>query len=125
MGKQPPVSEFIRDAIREKASRDLQVLSQRETAFEGIGRAHRELTDLAVHLATTASALAALPPDPGIVAKVRRLRKAVDEAQSLSAEVAEALAVGEQREAIGVARAEILRAMTEVGLEPVLPSSAA
>jgi hypothetical protein len=118
MGKSPPVSEFVRAAIREKASRELLVLQQRETAFEGMGRAQRDLSELSVHLATTASALAALPPDAHVLTKVRRLRKAVEEASALSTEVAEALAVGDQREIIATARGEILRAMAEVGLDP-------
>lgn len=120
----PAVSDFVRDAIREKASRELASLNQRTLAFDGVERARDAIAAITSDLGATASALAMLPPDPAVVAKLRRLRKTMDDATTLSLAIAESLAIDEQRSSAEVARASILRALDEIGLDPEVVAAA-
>jgi hypothetical protein len=117
MSKQA-VSEFVREAVREKASKELVVLHQRVVALDGVERAKEAIGVVAGELVVTASAIAALAPDSALVTKLRKLRKAVEEAQTLSCEIAETLSIDEQRKTTEAARASILRALDDAGIHP-------
>ena len=111
-------TDFVREAIREKASRELLLLNQRVLAFDGVERVRSAIGGVASDLAATASALASLAPDAALVGKLKRLRRSVEDAQTLAVDIADALSIAEQRAAADTARASILHALEGAGLDP-------
>jgi hypothetical protein len=112
------VSDFVREAIREKAMRELGALTQRAEAFGGIERARDALHTVSSDLTAAASAVTALATDPSVTAKLRKLRKLVEDAHALATEVADALGVDGQRDALAASREAILEALEAAGIDP-------
>jgi len=104
-----PVHEFVREAIREKATRELAVLDQRTSALDAAAHARTTLDALAASLAGATSALVACA-DSSTVAKLKKLRKSVDEATLHADEIA-------------AQRIEIERALASVGISASSASS--
>src|SRR5688572_15960818 len=96
----PPLSDFVRDAIREKAARELRALDQRVEAFTGVERTRDALHALASDLTAAATSVTAVAGETGAAAKLKKLRKLVDDAHALATEIGDALGVDAQREAL-------------------------
>lgn len=114
------VNDFVRDAIREKASRELAALNQRVDAFGGIERSRDGLFKISNDLTSAASAVSAVAADPAVAAKMKKLRKLVEDAHVLATEIADALGIDAQREALSASRQSILEALKAAGIEPGL-----
>ncbi|MBL8604337.1 MAG: hypothetical protein JNK72_20600 [Myxococcales bacterium] len=112
------MSDFIREAIREKAMRDLHALEQRSHAFGGIDRARDALFTIATDLTNASNAVGAVTNDSAVAAKMKKLRKLVDDAHALATELADALGTDGQRDALDAQRGAILEALKEAGLDP-------
>ena len=117
MTKNGALSDFVREAIREKATRELNALNQQSGAFGGIERARDALFTLANDLASTTVAVSAISSDNSVSAKIKKLRKLVDDAHVLATEVADVLGVDAQREAVESSRQSILEALKAAGID--------
>jgi hypothetical protein len=117
MAKNPPLSDFVREAVREKALRELAALDQRAAACGAIERASTGLAAVATELYASTSAFPALTTDTAATAKLKKLRKAVDDARALAGELAESLGVASKSEELATARAEILDALRHAGVD--------
>lgn len=85
------MNDFVREAIREKAERDLAALNQRIDAFGGIERARDGADTVASELTNAAAAVASMPVDGASTAKLKKLRKHVDDALALATELGDTL----------------------------------
>ncbi len=112
----PPVQEFVREAIREKATRELATLDQRTSALDAAAHARATLDALTAALAGATPALVACA-DSSTVAKLKKLRRSVDEATLLADEIATSLGVDTRREELAAQRLEIERALASVGID--------
>jgi hypothetical protein len=112
------VGDFVREAIREKAARELSALNQRADVFGGVERARDGLFTVATELTNAASAVAAVATDAVVTAKMKKLRKLVEDANVLATEIADVLGVDKQREAVASARQSILDALKTAGIDP-------
>jgi hypothetical protein len=122
MSKNGPVNDFVREAIREKASRELSALNQRAEAFSGVERARDSLHTLSSDLSAAASAVTAVATDTGVAGKLKKLRKLVEESHILATEIADAIGVDAQREALATSRQSILDALKSAGIDPEVSS---
>lgn len=113
----PPISDFVREAVREKATRDWQRLRAKSEAFAAIERLLAALSTTERELLASAPAVLAGAPEAGLGSKVKKLRKAVDEASALSRDVVEALGGAKSRESLEEARRAILEALRSAGLD--------
>lgn len=112
------MSDFIREAIREKALRELHALEQRSHAFSGIDRSRDSLFTIASDLTGAANAVGAVTTDSAVMAKLKKLRKLVDDAHALATELADSLGTDSQRDGLESQRGQILEALKEAGLDP-------
>ena len=112
------MSEFVREAIREKATRELNALNQRAHAFGGIDRSRDSLFTIAGDLATATSAVSAVSADAGVASKFKKLRKLIDDAHVLATEIADALGTDAQREALEAQREAVTEALRTAGIDP-------
>ncbi|GAC1573838.1 MAG: hypothetical protein NVS3B20_24500 [Polyangiales bacterium] len=110
-----PVNEFVREAIREKAARELAALDQRTAAFDAAVNTRSTLDALSASLAGATPALVACA-DSQTISRLKKLRKAVDDATLLADEIASALGVDVHRAELDAQRAEIERALASVGI---------
>jgi hypothetical protein len=118
MSKNAVVSDFMREAVREKAARELAALTQRSDALGGVERARDGLHAVSSDLATAAPAVALIAAEAGVPAKLKKLRKLVEEAHVLATELGDALGVDNHRDAVAASRQSILDAMKSAGLDP-------
>ena len=109
------MSEFVREAIREKATRELNALNQRAHAFGGIDRSRDALFTVAGDLA---AASAAVSSDAAVATKFKKLRKLIDDAHVLATEIADALGTDAQREALEAQRVAVTEALRAAGIDP-------
>ncbi len=126
----PPLSDYVREAVREKAARDWQRLRQRGDAFGAIERMLATLAATERELAECAPVVLAAAPEAGLGSKLKKLRRTVDEASALARDIVDALGGATSRESLEEARGAILDALRSAGLdEPALdaprPESAA
>lgn len=115
----PSLSPYLQQALREKAERDLASLDQRLSAFDAIDRALDALLELANQLAQATPAIAQTAPDPGVVGKLKKLRRSIDDARVFADDIALALDVKSQRQDAAAARAAIVEALAGAGIDPV------
>src|SRR5688572_2564715 len=120
MSKNGVVSDFVREAIREKASRELSALNQRAEAFKGIERARDALHSVTTELTSAASSVTAVATDGAVAGKLKKLRKAVEDAHVLATDIADAIGVDAQREALENSRQSILEALKNAGIDPAV-----
>ncbi len=119
MSKPDPISPFVQQAIREKAERDLAALDVRLSAFDGVERALDALVELSSALAQATPAIAQTASDANVVAKLKKLRRAVDDARALADDIAQSLDVGAQRAAAASTRGSIVEALQAAGIDPI------
>ena len=113
------MNDFVRDAIREKAERELSGLQQRIDAFSGIERARDALHRVASEVTAAVGAYAGMPvADAASAGKLKKLKKLVEEAHALATELGDTLGVDREREALQSQRREIERALESAGLDP-------
>jgi hypothetical protein len=112
------MNDFVREAIREKAARDLAALNQRIDAFGGIERARDALHTASTDLTNAAAAVASMPVDGASTTKLKKLRKLVDDALALATELGDALGVDGQRDGLQSTRQAIFEALEKAGIEP-------
>ncbi|MBI5515370.1 MAG: hypothetical protein HY909_16445 [Deltaproteobacteria bacterium] len=117
--------DFVREAVREKATRELVALNQRADAFGSVDRARDTLFTLTADLAHASGAVAAVATDATVVPRMKKLRKLLDEAHALATELADTLGTDAHREALNASRAAILEALRASGIDPetVLPTT--
>lgn len=113
-----PLSPYLQQALREKAERDLASLDQRLSAFEAVDRALDALVELSTQLGQSTPAIAQTAPDPGVVAKLKKLRRSIDDARAFAEDIAQALDVKAQREDAANARRAIVEALAAAGIDP-------
>ncbi|MFI5301021.1 MAG: hypothetical protein ACHREM_23305 [Polyangiales bacterium] len=106
-------TDYVRAAVSEKATKDLATLDQRSAAFTAIDEVRDAVRALVEAWPRTAGALA----QPSLTARLRKLRKAIDDAQTTASEIAEAIG-GETRRAELIAeRASIVDALEKAGID--------
>jgi len=71
------ISPYVQQAIREKAERDLAALDVRLSAFDAVDRALDSLVELSGALGQSTPAIAQTAPDASVVAKLKKLRRAL------------------------------------------------
>lgn len=113
----PALSDYVRDAVREKAARDWQKLRARSEAFGAVERLVDALAAAERELAASAPVVLAAAPEAGLGSRIKKLRKAVDEASALSRDVVEGLGGAKSRESLDEARRAILDALRSAGLD--------
>ncbi len=113
-----PISPYVQQAIREKAERDLAALDVRLSAFDAVDRALDALVDLSGTLGQSTPAIAQTAPDPSVVAKLKKLRRAIDDARAFAEEIAAALEVQTARDRASEERKAIVDALTAAGIDP-------
>src|SRR6476620_9532636 len=91
--KSAPLSSFVRDAIREKASRELSLLRAQLEAFESLRSTQGTLNEAAARLTSFLGALAAVGADTASIAKAKKVRKLLDEAKDGVDGLSESLAL--------------------------------
>lgn len=116
--REPEISPFVRDAIREKAARELAALDTRAEAIAAVTKAKADVLALieATNAASTALTASA-DVTVGVPAKLKRLKKALEEASSVVDQLAEAVgADGDRAAEVGERRDEIERALEAAGI---------
>lgn len=113
-----PVSSYVQQALREKAERDLASIDQRIAAFDAVDRALDALVELSTQLGQSTPAIAQTAPDQGVVSKLKKLRRSIDDARAFAEDIAMALDVKAQREDAASARGAILEALAAAGIDP-------
>jgi len=111
------LSDYVREAVREKAARDWQRLRLRSEAFGAIERLLGALAATERELAECAPVVLAAAPESGLGSKIKKLRRTVDEASALSRDIVEALGGATSRESLEEARRAILDALRSAGLD--------
>ena len=77
------VNDFVKEAIREKAARELASLNQRADAVGGVERSRDALFTISNDLTGAAAAVTAVAGDATVAAKMKKLRKLVEDAHVL------------------------------------------
>jgi len=133
-----PVSEvsevpsFVREAVREKATRELSDLHRRSSALSSLRRVQGSLEALAADLNQQSSLISGVIDEAPIQevkvegrrvpqghgAKLKKARRAVDEAKSLIDELAVALDVDSKLSVLGEAERSISSALLSAGIDP-------
>ena len=118
MSKNAVVSDFMREAVREKASRELAGLQQRTDALGGLERTRDGLQAVGSDLATVAPAILAIASDTAVAGKLKKLRKLVEEAHVVATDLGDLLGVDDHRQTLEASRESILEALKSAGLDP-------
>ena len=120
-------AQFLQCAVREKAERELAALETRRIAVEAVADAQHDVARIATLLAQATPAIASTAADAAAVGRLKKLRRALDEARVHADDLALALDVETQRSEIARARASIQAALVAAGvsLEGVTESAAA
>jgi hypothetical protein len=117
MSKNAIVTDFMREAVREKAAREMAALQQRADALGGVERARDALHAAGSDLAGAAPAVSAIAVDANVSAKLKKLRKLVEEAHLLATEIGDALGVENHQQTLATSRQSILDALKSAGLD--------
>jgi hypothetical protein len=113
------MNDFVRQAIREKAERELAGLQQRLDAVGGVERARDALHRVATDVTAAACAYAGMTTtDTAVASKMKKLKKLVEEAHALATDLGDVLGVGREREALEAQRREIGKALDAAGIDP-------
>lgn len=112
------VPAFVREAIREKATRELAALDQRVAAFDAVAHMREVLTALVAHSATATPGIVGCA-DGATIGRLKKLRKSIDDAKLLADDIADAMGIDDKRGELEAQRTEIERALASVGLGEV------
>jgi hypothetical protein len=113
------MNDFVRQAIREKAERELAGLQQRLDAVGGVERARDSLHRVATDVTAAAGAYTGLATtDTSVASKLKKLKKLVEEAHAIATELGDVLGVDREREGLEAQRKEIMKALESAGIEP-------
>jgi|LNFM01.1.fsa_nt_gb hypothetical protein len=113
------MNEFVKQAIREKAERELAGLQQRLDAFGGVERSRDALHRVATDVTAAAAGYTSMPTtDTTVVSKLKKLKKLVEDAHALATDLGDSLGVDGEREALQQQRREILKALDAAGIDP-------
>lgn len=123
MSKTTLQMDFVRDAVREKASRELMALHQRADAFGSVDRARDALFTLSGDLAGASGAVAAVAADATVLPRLKKLRKLVDDAHVLATELADALGTDQNRASLQAQTDAIHEALRAAGIDPATLSA--
>ena len=113
----PAVSDFVRDAIREKVSREWAVLRHRGEGYDALDRIRAALDALSEETQRSAMALGTVVESAALGPRLKKMRKAIDEARSLAAELHAGLGVEEQRAKLAETRRSVTDAWKNAGLD--------
>jgi hypothetical protein len=106
-------TDYVREAVREKAAKDLATLTQRTAAFAAVDEVRASIRALVEAWPRTAASLS----QPSMTARLRKLRKAIDDAQSIASEMAEAIGGEERRAELLAERQAIVDALAKAGID--------
>ncbi len=120
MSKHTVVTDFMREAVREKATRELAALAQRSEAFGGMERVRDGLHTVTTELAAATPSVSAIATDGGIAGKLKKLRKLVDEAHLIATEIGDALGGDTHGDELAASKQGILDALKAAGLDPAV-----
>lgn len=112
------ISPYVQQALREKAERDLTALDVRLSAFDAVDRALDTLVVLSEELGRATPAIAQTAPDQAVITKLKKLRRAIDDARSFADEIAKALSVDTERTRVSEERRSIVDALSSAGIDP-------
>ncbi|MBL8682297.1 MAG: hypothetical protein JNK05_24225 [Myxococcales bacterium] len=113
------MNEFVKQAIREKAERELAGLQQRLDAFGGVERSRDSLHRVATDVTAAAAGYTSMATtDTAVVSKLKKLKKLVEDAHALATELGDSLGVDRERESLELQRREILKALDAAGIDP-------
>ena len=112
------MTDFVREAIREKATRELGALTQRSEALGGVERARDVLHTVSSELTLAAGSVGAVTTEPGAGVRMKKLRKLVEDAHALATELADTLGVEKHRAAVDDQRKALLEALRMAGFDP-------
>lgn len=111
------MTDFVREAIKEKATRELGALEQRAEAFGGVERARDALHTVSSDLTQAVGSVGAVSADPTVSARMKKLRKLVEDSLSLATELSDTLGAGKHRAELETQRKAILEALAMAGVE--------
>ncbi len=111
------MSPYLQQALREKAERDLASLDVRLSAFDAVDRALDTLVVLSEELGRATPAIAQIAPDPTVTTKLKKLRRAIDDARTFADEIAKSLSVGTERAVVQSERRAIVDALASAGID--------
>lgn len=112
------ISPYLQQALREKAERDLAALDVRISAFDAVDRALDTLVVLSEELGRATPAIAQTAPDQAVVTKLKKLRRAIDDARTFADEIAKSLGVATERAVAEGERRAIVETLASAGLDP-------
>lgn len=113
----PVVSPYLQQALREKAERDLAALDTRLSAYDAVDRALGTLVVLSEELGRATPSIAQAAPDQTVVTKLKKLRRAIDDARSFADEIAKSLGVDTERTRANEERQAIVDALAAAGID--------
>lgn len=111
------MSPYLQQALREKAERDLASLDVRLSAFDAVDRALDTLVVLSEELGRATPAIAQTAPDATVTTKLKKLRRAIDDARTFADEIAKSLSVATERVTVESERRAIVDALASAGLD--------
>lgn len=121
----PVLSSFARDAIREKATRELSAIDGALAACDDVLATKGSLTDAAASLTAFLGGLSTLDSDSATIARAKKLRKLLDEARDAAEGIVTALDVEARRKAAGEKREALVTELKRLGIEvEALPARA-
>lgn len=117
-GAESELSAFVRDAIREKAARELAALDARAQAMVAATKARTDAVALLESVMRASPVLtASADVTAGVPAKLKRMKKSLEEAISIADQLVEAVGgEGDRAEEVGARRAEIEKALAAAGI---------
>jgi hypothetical protein len=111
------LSPYLKQALREKAERDLAALDVRLSAFDAVDRALDTLVVLSEELGRATPSIAQCAPDPSAVTKLKKLRRSIDDARTFADEIAKSLGVDTERARVAEERQSIVEALASAGID--------
>ena len=113
----PALSSFVRDAVREKASRELSLLRTQLQAFDNLKDAQDKLAEASAALTAFLGALASIGADTAAIGRAKKVRKLLDEAKDGADAVGEAVGLAARQDEARARREAILAELDAAGIQ--------
>jgi hypothetical protein len=113
---QPPLSGFVRDAIREKAARELAAIGASLDAFGRLLSVASALGSASSDLTALLGNLAAIAADSSTIGRAKKLRKLLDEARDAAETLVETTGIEARRVEAEEKRDMLLRELNQAGI---------